>query len=41
MNNLEIVKKYGTLIVPVVALGAFALYKLALEVWCIAYGLIY
>jgi hypothetical protein len=26
---------------PAIALLAFAAYKLVLEVWCIAYGLIY
>lgn len=26
---------------PLIATLAFATYKLALEVWCIAYGLIY
>lgn len=26
---------------PLIATVAFVLYKLALEVWCIAYGLIY
>lgn len=29
------------LMTPVIATLAFATYKLALEVWCIAYGLIY
>jgi hypothetical protein len=29
------------LMTPVIAVTAFAAYKLALEVWCIAYGLIY
>jgi hypothetical protein len=29
------------LLAPVIGILAFATYKLALEVWCIAYGLIY
>jgi hypothetical protein len=29
------------LLTPVIAILAFATYKLALEIWCIAYGLIY
>lgn len=29
------------LLTPVIATLAFATYKLALEIWCIAYGLIY
>jgi hypothetical protein len=29
------------LVTPVITLVAFAAYKIALEVWCIAYGLIY
>lgn len=29
------------LMTPVIATLAFATYKLALEIWCIAYGLIY
>ena len=29
------------LMAPVITLLAFATHKLALEVWCIAYGLIY
>jgi hypothetical protein len=28
-------------LIPVISILAFATYKLALEVWCIAYGLIY
>ena len=41
MNMTETETKkivYGLLFAPV---AAFVLYKLALEVWCIAYGLIY
>jgi len=29
------------LLTPVISILAFASYKLALELWCIAYGLIY
>jgi hypothetical protein len=29
------------LMTPVITLLAFATYKLALEIWCVAYGLIY
>lgn len=29
------------LLTPVVATIAFAIYKLALDVWCIVYGLVY
>jgi hypothetical protein len=28
-------------LIPIIGILAFATYKLALEVWCIAYGLIY
>ena len=41
MNMTETETKkivYGLLFAPV---AAFVLYRLALEVWCIAYGLIY
>ena len=31
----------GLMLTPVVTTLAYATYKLALEVWCIAYGLIY
>ena len=33
--------KVFLLMTPIITTLAFATYKLALEVWCIAYGLIY
>jgi len=43
MKDITIKDWLGTLVLmtPVISILAFATYKLALEVWCIIYGLIY
>jgi hypothetical protein len=43
MENITLKDWLGTLFLmtPVITLFAFAAYKIALEIWCIAYGLIY
>jgi hypothetical protein len=42
-NNLQNSNYLATfaLVTPMIPVLAYAVYKLALEVWCIAYGLIY
>lgn len=42
-NNLTNSKYLATLalVTPMIPVLAFLAYKLALEIWCIAYGLIY
>jgi hypothetical protein len=42
-NNLQNSNVLATfaLVTPMIPVLAYATYKLALEVWCIAYGLIY
>lgn len=42
-NNLQNSNVLATLalVTPMIPILAFAAYKLALEIWCIAYGFIY
>lgn len=42
-NNVEKIDYMAAFLVafPFISLLAFVIYKLVLEVWCIAYGLIY
>ena len=41
MTHVKDTFALALLSIPLVSGLAYALYKLALEVWCIAYGLIY